>query len=335
MTGPRMQPRRLIVTGVGGAPGLDLALELLRRGHEVIGLDANPLAPGLLAPGITPRLTARADDPRYGDELLALCRELRPHGMIPMVEHELPALIPLQQDLARLGVRAWLPSLETARSAIDKAVFHNVLSAHGIPVPKTFLPETLHQAPDGPLVVKPRRGQGARDVVFCHTRQQAQTLRDLVPDPIIQEAITGREFTADCLVDRSGLASVVLRERLIVKGGMSMVARTFHNDEAVQLVRAALAAVRAVGPNDVQGFITDASNGRPRVVITELNARFAGGFALSEAAGADLVQQTLNGLFDLPIDHDRLAAKPDVYLSKYVTVLTHGPAPRHPVGGTT
>ncbi|GAA2523929.1 ATP-grasp domain-containing protein [Streptomyces longisporus] len=334
MTGQRMQPRRLLVTGVGGAPGLDLALELLRRGHEVIGVDADPLAPGLLAPGIIARVTTRADDPRYGEHLLALCRELKPHGMIPIVEHELPALIPLQEDLARLGVRTWLPGLETARAAIDKALFHEVLHEHGIPVPKTFLPETLHQAPDGPLVVKPRHGQGAKGIVFCDTRQQARMLCDLVADPIIQETVTGREFSADCLVDRSGRPSVVLRERLIVKGGLSMVARTFHDDEAVQLVRATLAAVGAVGPNDVQGFITDASGG-PRVVITEINARFAGGFALSEAAGADLVQQTLNGLFDLPVDHDRLAAKPDVYLSKYVTVLAHGPAPYHPTGGTT
>ena len=65
-------------------------------------------------------------------------------------------------------------------------------------------------------------------------------------------------------------------------------------------------------------------------MITEINARFAGGFALREAVGADLVQQTLNGLFDLPVDYDRLAAKPDVYLSKYVTVPAHGPAPCHP-----
>ncbi|CAM5676589.1 hypothetical protein [Streptomyces griseorubiginosus] len=69
-------------------------------------------------------------------------------------------------------------------------------------------------------------------------------------------------------------------------------------------------------------------------MISELNARFAGGFALSEAAGADLVQQTLNGLFGLPVDHDRLVAKPDIYLSKYVTVLAAGPAPCHPDGGT-
>jgi hypothetical protein len=34
---------------------------LLRRGIEVIGLDAGPLASGLLIPGVTPKVTARAD----------------------------------------------------------------------------------------------------------------------------------------------------------------------------------------------------------------------------------------------------------------------------------
>jgi hypothetical protein len=54
--------------------------------------------------------------------------------MIPVVEHELPALIPLQDDLARLGVRTWLPDLGTARAGIDKAALHQVPHQHGIPV---------------------------------------------------------------------------------------------------------------------------------------------------------------------------------------------------------
>ncbi|MET8411269.1 ATP-grasp domain-containing protein [Streptomyces sp. NPDC005195] len=185
-----------------------------------------------------------------------------------------------------------------------------------------MLPADVHLLPDtGDFVVKPRRGQGAKDVYFCHTRRQAEILCELVADPIVQERVRGQEFSADCLVDRSGQASVILRKRLLVHGGASLVAATFHHPQAADLVRATLGAVGAAGPCDVQGCLTDDSDARP-VVMTEINSRLAAGYRLSQITGADLVEQALNGLFGDPIDHDRLQYRPDVYLTKYTAVLS-------------
>lgn len=161
----------IMVTGVGGAPGFDLAVSLLRRGIHVIGLDASPLAPGLLIPGITPRVTTPAGDPGYRAEMLGLCRELRPTAPFSTVEHELPALISMQRDLAALGVRTWLPDASGAQACIDKAAFCQALTRRGLPVPRTWLPAEIASVPDGiGLVVKPRRGQGSRDVYTCRSR---------------------------------------------------------------------------------------------------------------------------------------------------------------------
>jgi carbamoyl-phosphate synthase large subunit len=46
-----------------------------------------------------------------------------------------------------------------------------------------------------------------------------------------------------------------------------------------------------------------------------------GGFPLSEAAGADLVGQMLNGLFGRPVDHGRLRYTPGICLTKYIETL--------------
>ncbi|MDO0930045.1 ATP-grasp domain-containing protein [Streptomyces sp. TG1A-8] len=153
-------------------------------------------------------------------------------------------------------------------------------------------------------------------------------LCELVADPIVQQRITGQEFSADCLVDRDGRASVILRRRLLVHGGMSMVASTFYHEQATQLVKATLTAIGAAGPCDVQGFIT-ADHPDP-VVITEVNHRLGAGFRLSEAAGADLIGQTLNGLFGAPVNHHSLAYRPDVHLTKYVAELSTQPRPQQP-----
>lgn len=324
---------RIMVTGVGGAPGFDLATGLLKRGIGVIGVDADPLAPGLLIPGIVPRLTAIAADPEYAATLLDLCQELRPAALFSTVEDELPALIRAQHDLAALGVRTWLSDAFGVQACIDKAAFHRVLTRHELPVPRTWLPSEISHIPDGTqLVVKPRCGHGSKNVHYCSTRQQATVLCELAQDPVIQERVTGREFTADCLMDRAGRASVILRWRLLVKGGLSVVSATFEDEEATRLVLRVLEAVGAAGSCCVQGIIRD-DGSRPRVMFLEANARFAGAFRASEAAGADLIGQALNGMFGMPVDHARLAYQPGVYLTKYTETLVAGPrSPQRAVG---
>ncbi|WOX16024.1 ATP-grasp domain-containing protein [Streptomyces sp. N50] len=321
------RPRRILVTGVGGAPGLDVARRLMALGCEVIAADSDPNAIGLQLPEVTPRVTVPACEAGYSSSVLRLCAELGPGAAVSAVEQELPQLLGLRSELDDLGVRTWLPGLPAIEACTDKARFAEVLSVHGIPAPRTVLPDQLRQAPEGPLVVKPRRGQGAKDVIYCATRAQAAVLCELVPDPIVQERVSGREFTADCLVDRDGHASVILRLRLVVKGGLAMVSSTFRDAEVEQEVLAVLAATGLQGACCVQGFLCE--GGPHRVLITEANLRFAGGFPAAEAAGADIVGQYLSGLFGHRIDHDRLRYKPDVRLTKsYETLaVTEGIAP--------
>ncbi|WP_052848863.1 ATP-grasp domain-containing protein [Streptomyces avicenniae] len=315
---------RILVTGVGGAPGFDLTRSLLQLGSEVVTTDADPLACGLLLPGTTPRLLPSAADPAYTDVLLGLCKELRPQAIISTVEPELPHLARVAGELESLGVRTWLPSSEAIDTCADKAVFHEALTEQGIPTPRTWLHPD--EAPDGPLlVVKPRRGWGSKHVHQAVGRAQARALAAPTPDFIVQEHVDGVEFTADCLIDRDGTASVILRYRQLVKNGLSMVAETFTDPAVTALVRETLAATGITGAACAQGFIAHDQS----LVMTEVNARVAGGFPLAEAAGAHLVEQLLAATLGGPVDHTRLTYRPGVRLTKYVETLVVA----HP-GGT-
>ncbi|KMS74182.1 hypothetical protein ACM01_14755 [Streptomyces viridochromogenes] len=313
--------RRILVTGVGANPGFGLTRSLTRLGHQVIAADANPLAPGLLLPGVEPRVTPLATDPDYPHVMAELCRDLAVDAVVAGIENDLPPLMDIAPQLEADGVRLWLPDAESVASCIDKAAFHRVLTEHGIATPRTWLPEAIDQVPDGtPLVVKPRRGHGAQNVHFVDRRAQARFLCELVPDPLIQERVYGYEFTADCLVDRTEQASVILRRRNLVKAGLAAVSTTVDHPAVRELVIKTLGAVRARGVCCVQGFVSDEG----AVTITELNVRIAGGFPLTEAAGADLVGQMVNGLFGLRVDHDRLTYKAGLFLTNYIETLAVG-----------
>ena len=318
---------RVLVTGVGGAPGLDLARALVRRGLSVIAVDADPMAPGLHLAGTVPRTVPLACHPGFASALLTVCAQERPGFLVSTVEAELGPL--LDADLAGVGVRTWLPSRATVHACGDKAAFHHVLTVAGVPTPRTWVPEDIDHVPDGvSLVVKPRHGQGARHVAYCHTRRQARVLCELVPAPIVQERLDGQEFTADCLVDHRGTASVILRRRLLVRNGLAMVAETFHDARVEDAVRATLAAVGAEGLGCVQGFLT--GTGPHPVMVTEMNARIAGAFPVSEAAGADLVGQFLAALTGADVDHNRLTYRDGVRLTKYVETLAVTQTPSAP-----
>ncbi|MFJ9871088.1 ATP-grasp domain-containing protein [Streptomyces sp. NPDC101165] len=314
-------PRRILVSGVGATPGFGLTRSLLRLGHQVIGADASPLAPGLFLADVIPQVIPRADDPAYGSTMAELCRDLAVDAIVVGIENDLPPLIDVRPHLEADGVRVWVPDAESVHACIDKTAFHQVLAQNGIPTPRTWQPEEFDQVPDGiELVVKPRKGHGAQNVHFVQKQAHARLLCELVPEAIVQERVFGCEFTADCLVDRDGRASVILRRRDLVKAGLAIVSTTFEHSTVHNLVVDTLRAVRAAGLCCVQGFVTDDG----RVTITELNVRVAGGFPLAEAAGADLVGQMVNGLFGLPVDHGSLTYRTGVFLANYVETLRVG-----------
>lgn len=322
---PTDQPvqRRILVTGVGANPGFGLTRSLTRLGHKVIAADANPLAPGFLLPGVVPQIIPLATDADYPSVMAKTCRDLAVDAVVAGIENDIPPLVDMLPQLDVDGVRLWLPDAESVRSCIDKAAFHQVLTEHGIATPRTWRPEAIDQVPDGTgLVVKPRRGHGAQNVHLVDRREHARVLCEFVPEPVVQERVYGSEFTADCLVDRAGRASVILRRRDLVKAGLAAVSTTFDDATVRNLVVKTLGAVRARGICCVQGFIRNDGS----VTITELNVRIAGGFPLAEAAGADLVGQMVNGLFGLPVDHTRLTYRAGVFLTNYVETLAVGDA---------
>lgn len=312
-----MTGARVLVTGVGGQPGFDLARRLHQLGSTVIGVDADPLANGLALDRIDPRVCPHVTDPRYGEALVKLCDTGAVDAVAPTVESELPALIDHAGDLAAVGARTWLPTHRAADACRDKAVFAQVLAEAAVAHPATWLPNQLDDAPaDGEFVVKPRRGQGSQGVLVCQARDQARAACLLIEDPIVQTRLTGTEFTADCLVGDDGRAGVVLRWRLLTKGGLSIVTRTFSDPDIDALVRATLAAVGIRGWCCVQGFATDIG---PQ--ITEVNARPAGAFLAAEAAGADLTGQYLTALLGGLINYHQLTYRSGVTLIKYVDTL--------------
>ncbi|WP_344681254.1 ATP-grasp domain-containing protein [Saccharopolyspora taberi] len=308
----------IAVTGVGGTAGYSLAQRLHEDGYDVLGLDADSWSPGFVHAQRS-RLIPTSDAPDFVPALRDTCREARADALISTVESELLELARKPDTFDETGTRAWIPDAEYLRLCLDKLAFYEFLSARGFRVPHTASLDGEQSTPDLPggcdLIVKPRFGRGAKDTFRCRNLAQARSLGRAIPGLIVQPRIEGDEFTADCLVDRAGRASIVLRIRRRTKAGVSVVSETIHHDGAARTIAAVLDTLGASGVCNVQGFL-GADSG---IHLTEVNPRFAGGFPLSERAGAQLTAQYLNGLFRLPVDHRALAYRTGVIMRRYFT----------------
>jgi carbamoyl-phosphate synthase large subunit len=207
-----------------------------------------------------------------------------------------------------------MPARGTVEACIDKWAFAARMHEAGVPHPACAADATELSRVPGPWIVKPRAGRGSRGVRALDDRAAVATALREDPGLIVQTRLSGREFTADALVDRDGrVVAVVPRWRDETKAGISVKGTTFESTAVTAVVSGALAAVGLTGPANVQGFVAD--DGAATVV--EINPRFSGGLPLTLAAGADVVAAHLAAIRDTAARLEPLAFRPGVRMSRY------------------
>jgi len=252
------------------------------RGH-VITTDMSPMSPGLYFSDrhyIVPLTTDR----RYIPIIKSICFKERIRLLIPTIDDELPLFGAHAEKFLATGVRVAVSSAQTNIICNDKYLTARFLLERSIPAAKTWLPAELDSAKlTFPLFLKPRSGRGSVGAHLIADHNQLQFFLNYVPDPVVQEFLPGREFTIDLLADFNGrVISVVPRERLVVRSGVSDRGRTWNHKGMIDLAIRAAEALEIRGPANIQVKLQN-----NHATIFEVNPRFAGGIPLTLAAGAD------------------------------------------------
>ena len=301
----------VLVTGAGGPAGVAVVRRLVALGHRVVAGDADSAAAGGALADVAVTLP-RGDHPRFVEALVGVCTTFGVDALVSTVAEELPHLAAGAGRLAAAGVATWLPDAAAVDLCCDKAAFARAMAAAGVPHPATAAHAGEVAGVPGRWVVKPVAGRGSRGVRLLDGRDEVVAALREDDGLIAQTRLTGREFTADALVDRDGgLRAVVPRWREETKAGISVKGRTFASDAVTHVVAAALAAVRLTGPANVQGFVADDGT----ATLVEINPRFSGGLPLTLAAGADVVGAYLAAVRGAPVPE--LSFRPGVAMSRY------------------
>lgn len=229
---------------------------------------------------VDPNLLAPA---RYAADLALVPPPMEDAGYVPFLEdvvaqHGVSAVVPLTdldiEILARSDLPAFVPDADVARATFDKYEAHLLLERHGLPSPPTWLPEEEPGA--YPVMVKPRRGSGARSIHPAADRAQKDFFVDYVDEPVmVQRLMDGPEFSIDILCDLDGRClNAIPRTMIESRGGEAVKGTVIADAELVELGCAVAEALPLRGPSTVQAF-------RDREIglgITDVNARFGGSF---------------------------------------------------------
>jgi len=258
------------------------ALRDLDLPGRVIVTDVNPLSPAVHVADRWHEVPM-AGAPEYMDTMLAICRAERIGLVVPTIDDELVQFGQARERFEAQGARVAVSPALTSRICNDKYQTSLALRAGGVAVAGTWLPNQLPDDVPLPLFIKPRAGRGGVGAFPVTTPRQLAFFLDYVPDPVVQEFLTGPEFTIDMLCDfECRPLSIVPRERVVIRAGVIDRGRTVRDRALLDLAEAVAGALPFHGPVNIQCRVVD---GRP--IVFEINPRFSGGIPLTIAAGAD------------------------------------------------
>jgi carbamoyl-phosphate synthase large subunit len=259
----------VLLTGAGKRYDI---VSCFARLTKTVVADPSPLAPAQYAADVRVAVPL-IEDPDYVPALERLCEEHGVGAVLPLTDLDIEVLAHARED-GRLP--ALVPSSEVARATYDKYEAHLLLARHSLPSPPTVLPDAELEDVSYPVLVKPRRGSGARSIHHAADASQARFFADYVPEPtMIQRAMGGPELSIDCLGDLEGRClNAIPRTMLESRGGESIKGQVVHDNELIELGRRTMEALGVRGPATIQVF-RDPETG---LGITDVNTRFGGAF---------------------------------------------------------
>ncbi len=277
----------VLLTGVGKRYDIVACFAALTT---TIAADPNPLAPAQYAAQIRAAVP-RIEDPGYVPALRELCARHGVGAVIPLTDLDIEVLAHARESSVPPTLPALVPSAEVARATYDKYETHLLLGSLGLPSPPTVLPE--EEPEDYPVMVKPRRGSGARSIHLARDRAEKDffvryvsqphagagaepAIADHEPEPVmVQRAMRGPELSIDCLGDLEGRClNAIPRTMLESRGGESIKGAVVHDEELIELGQRTMEALEVRGPATIQVF-RDPDVG---LGITDVNTRFGGAF---------------------------------------------------------
>lgn len=287
------------------------ALQGLGFEGRILGADASPeYAPAAYLTEAAFSVP-RCSDPKFIPSMLELCRREEVKLVVPTIDPELPLYASHRREFEDIGTTVAVSARETVDIAADKAETHRWLLEHGFPALWQAAPEDVMANSSRwqfPVILKPRCGSASIGVQKIWSLSQLERVGRGEPGLLVEEFAQGEEHTINVYVNRSGKCLCAIPHRRVeVRSGEVSKGITRKHAGMIDLAhRIAEALPGAWGALNIQCFLSEDG----RIQVTEMNARFGGGYPLAHQAGSDFPTWLLREALGQPV-HERFEAWQD------------------------
>ncbi len=304
----------VLVTGAGAPPGVSIFKALRQSPLEprVVATDAEPISVGLFradAAYVLPRITE--DEAGYLARLEEVCAREHVSLVCFGSEVEMRRLAPVKDELERrTGAILVLNSAAALDTFMDKWSMAQVLREKGFGVPDTALAsdrdaaEALLARHGFPLVLKPRRGSGSRNLFVLRSREELAFFSRYVPDAVVQEYLLpdDEEYTIGLYRSRrSGWIGQIAFRRTLA-AGLTYKAEVIEDAEIADCCRRIAGTFDVWGPVNVQLRKTPAG-----VRVFEINLRFSSSAVMRAHLGFNEPELCLrDAVLEQPLEAPRI-----------------------------
>lgn len=269
------------VTAVGGGVGQSIIKALQNTEYSVVGVNSEVLGTGLYATRKS-YLGLYANDPKFVDRLMEICRKENCTIVFPGLDIELAPLSNNREKLQKEGIIPVVSDPNVIAICGDKIKTYEFLKVNDFPGPKTYRLKDYGFELDFPVILKPQKG-GHRSIGEFEANNKREfemyTTNVEADNYVVQECIGGEEYTCGTVTLENRCVGVILMKREL-RNGDTHKAFVVKDKELTAFLEKVINTLKPFGACNVQLKMRD---GIPYVF--EFNARCSGTTASRALAG--------------------------------------------------
>jgi len=286
-----MKMLNILLTAVGSTPAISVMKSLQMQQEytvQVFGTDTNArdqISGSAFCDHFTTVPPANEEN-EYIGAILGLIEENDIDLFIPIVDEELEVVAKYSRMIERKTFLLLSP-YETIRTCNDKYHTYTAMETYGIPAVKTIIPGDISEIPmllkdnalSFPVIAKPRKGRGSRDVYRLDSPVDL-VLLNRIEDPIIQEFASGEEYVVDVFCIRNQTAGIITRKITMWRAGVDYRSEFIPDSLLNDYTEKVLRSMEFLGPVNFQWFFSDKGP-----FLLEINPRFSGATCFNSYCG--------------------------------------------------
>lgn len=251
---------------------------------NVVAGDCSDTAPALYFADKAYKLPL-ISDPYYIDSIVQACIEENIALIVPTIDTDLLLLAEQKSYIEeKTNAKVLISDIEVVKICRDKINTQRFLEKNNLKIPKMYSDEEISNGDVSfPLFIKPKSGSSSINTFKVNDMNELNTYMSIVEDPVIQNFMSGEEYTVDVFLDfESNIITIVPRLRIATRSGEISKGKIMKDQEIIDDVTRFMKLLKPIGHITVQLMKTDKG-----IEYIEVNPRFGGGAPMSIQSGAD------------------------------------------------